>query len=514
MRKSNPAIGWALGLAVLALACWMRLAAPGGAPLHADESTGARIVGGVLESGTLVFDPKHFHGPLLHRLGGWVSWLAGAEGWKDLGIVPLRMLVALSGVGVVGVALLAKRSVGRGGALLGGAFLAVAPWQVQYSRMYLHEPLLLFTLAAALFALANWWRSPNAWWAVASGVFAGLAASTKETFVITAFGWVVAATIPRMLPPLPRRGLWRHGLYALAAFLAILYWFYSDFGARPAGVSDFFRTYWSYELTAGHGKSAGYYAGLVMLPEFHGRLWWWLGGSVLLAVAGSAMRFRRSRVIRFLTVSGLLQALVYSLITYKVPWLLLVPMAHFAMAAGVAVAEALASGWPMRRKLAMALAGAAVLVLQADQAARMAFRFPSDARNPLCYVPTSTGIERWTARCADWLRSAGAAGETVAVVGPHYWPLPWYLRSLPQVGYWESLPGTASRMPLVVAMPQPADAASRELAATHVALPEGVRDDTPVLVFIRHDIWAAATGCAPPAPPSASGMQSASPSLR
>jgi hypothetical protein len=137
---------------------------------------------------------------------------------------------------------------------------------------------------------------------------------------------------------------------------------------------------------------------------------------------------------------------------------------------------------------------AALLAWDLAQSRLAAFRFPSDDRNPFAYVPTAPGVGRWTGRFVGWVLERGEPGAVAGVIGARYWPLPWYLRGLPKVGYWAALPEGGEAMPLVVAMPDAAEAVSLALAETHCAVPEGLRTDTPVLVFVRNDIWEARVG--------------------
>jgi len=481
--------------AILLCAAYVRFASLGGAPLHFDESTAARIVGYWLDGGDHAFNPVHFHGPLLGELGALSARLNGESSWHTLDILPLRCLPALAGLGVVALCLSAAPLSGRGPALCSAAFVALSPFVVHCNRLFIHESLLALFLAGALLLLAADTGSSRLWRPAAIGICLGLAAATRETFLVTIFSWAIAAFFlrPRISPK------WSFGRMAIAGgvFLLVVCLVYSDFGMNPRGIPDFISTYWRYETTAGHEKPALYYARLFLSPSHHGRLWWWQGGVVLLGVAAIFMgRSREKNAARFCFFSGLLQAAVYSVIAYKTPWLMLVPWLHFLVAAGFGAAALLGTRPAVRVPSAALLGG--LLAFQGLQAWRVAFRYPSDARNPFAYVPTSPGVGEWTGRAVRWLRDSGDAGGTVAVIGPRYWPLPWYLRGLPEVGYWPSPPRDMARYPLVIAMPDVSLAVGELLATTHTAVPEGLRGDTPVLVFFRNDIWQKNTGSQKP----------------
>ena len=77
------------------------------------------------------------------------------------------------------------------------------------------------------------------------------------------------------------------------------------------------------------------------------------------------------------------------------------------------------------------------------------------------------------------------------MIGSGYWPLPWYLRSFGQVGYWQE-PGKIAdkldRFPLVMAMPETADGLLETLSESHSPVPHELRTDVVVTVFVRNDV--------------------------
>lgn len=473
-------------------------------PLHFDEAVQARITAshfggtdpadggdspGKNKSDDISrFNPAHFHGPLPACAAFVSARLAGEGTWRTLTKYPLRILPALAGSAVVLLLLLSAPLVGRNAALFAAVFTAVSPFLVHYNRLFIHESFLALFLMGALLLMGYRCRCRVPLWTV--GVCLGLAAATKETFLLTPVSWAFAGLVVYR----GRGGDFRQWLPQAvsggAAFLAVVFLFYSGFGSRLGGVWDFVSTYWSYQTGAGHDKSPLYYANLFLLPSHYGRLWWWQGGVFLLAVVSLFQKNGNTSVpgaARFCFLAGAFQAVVYSVLPYKTPWLMMVPWLHFLIAAGIGAAGLLHSRRLVRMAVGVALS--VWIAFQGLQAWRVVFRYPSDARNPFAYVPTATGIEAWTQRSVRWLESGGSPEDTVSVIGTGYWPLPWYFRNLPKVGYWPVPPPDISSHALVVAMPEFAPALSVELAGTHVALPEGLRSDTPVLLFVRKDIW-------------------------
>ena len=44
-------------------------------------------------------------------------------------------------------------------------------------------------------------------------------------------------------------------------------------------------------------------------------------------------------------------------------------------------------------------------------------------------------------------------------------------------------------MPIVLAMPEQAEAVAKQLEATHQALPRGLRAGVPVMLLVQRDLW-------------------------
>lgn len=485
---------------VAVIACWIGVLAAGvllrfdglaGRPFHADEATGAKITAQRLESGGAQFDPRHHHGPLLGALAAPLCRLRGEDGWGEMSKFTLRLLPAAAGVLLVLVPLLGRRRHGDAPMLLAAALLATSPLLVYYSRMFIHEMLLTTAGMAVVFFLTKDWRL------VLAGFLTGLMYATKETFAISMIAWSAAglcvlfenragidrAACPRLLAPL-----------IVAVFVIILTagFFYTDAFRAPRGAIDAVRTFFVYDNVEGHDKPPFYYLQLLMLPHKSGGLWWFGTPVLLLALCAVGMSFRKDangRVfVRFLAWSTLFHFLVYSMISYKNPWLACLPWAHLCLLAGFAFC-----GF-MRRPVAARIAIAALALVSAGtqfkQARAATGRLASDARNPFAYVPTRRDVESlesWLAQLKE--KAPAGALEPVAVIGGDYWPLPWYLRAFEKTGYWSKPPPGLAAMPVVFSMPDTAEEVSGLLADTHEALPRGLRPDVPVMLHLRKDLW-------------------------
>lgn len=483
---------------VIATGAWLRFDELDKRPFHADEATGARITAQRLQSGGVAFDPKHYHGPLLSGLAMPLCGLRGETGWRSMRKETLRMVPAVAGTLLLLVPLLGRRRFGDPAMCLAAAFLATSPLLVYYSRMYIHESLLVLFGMAVPFLLWN----RHLW--LAAGFLIGLMFATKETFAISVLAWSGAG----LLLAWEKRALidraailraWRdHALWGGAAGLTILAtaaFFYTGGFRNAQGMVDAVRTFFVYETVEGHDKPFGYYARFLALPEKSGGIWWFETPLLGIALLAYASTFRRGVVepaardaIRFLSHSAAGHFLIYSVIAYKTPWLACLPWAHVAVVAGFAVA-----GFPGRHfvlRILLPLAFAGTLYSQVKLSRSATGRFSSDERNPYAYVPTRMDVERleaWLVRLRDTVPEGGL--EPVAVVGSDYWPLPWYLRSFGSIGYWPQPESGMTESPLVLAMPGATGGLMDLLEDTHVSVPRSLRAGVPLQVFVRNDVW-------------------------
>lgn len=487
-----------LWISVIVTGAWLRFEDLAKRPFHADEATGARITARRMESAGGQFDPKHYHGPLLADLAIPLCQLHGETRWQEMTKSTLRTLPAIAGTLLVLVPLLWRRRYGDGPMLLASALLATSPLLVYYSRMFIHESLLVLFGMLALMVLT---RKPR--WGI-PGIFIGLMFATKESFAISLIAWsgagLLVAWENRM--SLNRELLtaaWRQyripvSLSLLAAMVTASA-IYTDGFRHPQGAVDALRTFFVYETVAGHDKSLGYYVRLLALPEKSGAVWWFGTPVLVLALYAYLTTLCRDpqtppgrSTIRFIAYAAAGHFLIYSLIAYKTPWLACLPWAHVCLLAGCALVG-FSSHRPTRQTVLAVLAGAC-LVTQFQQARMATGRYASDERNPFAYVPTGGDIETLEA----WLKELrqvvpGGMLEPVAVIGTDYWPLPWYLRSFDQIGYWPDPPQDLTQMPLVFALPDAAEAVITKLEKSHAAVPRGLRASVPVWLLVRNDIW-------------------------
>lgn len=494
MERLLVIVGWCL---VAILAAWLRFDDLGRRPFHADEATGARITSSRMSGEGGEFDPKHYHGPLLGDLAVLVCRWKEKDGWQEMTKGTLRLLPAVSGLLVVLLPLFWRRSIGGPGSLAASLLLAVSPLLVYYSRMFIHEMLLVLAGGGVLASFAG--KKPRY---LVAGAFLGLMFAVKETFVISVISWALAFAAAMWVC-----GRWRsfqaswkwfrdhfRSLLTMvfAAAVVSMLW-YTRLMTHPVGAWDALKTFFVYETVEGHDKPWWWYWVSFGWPVKEVQRWWMECAILWIALVGAivsffpARKWEQGRIwLCFLGVALLGHIAIYSVFGYKTPWLMCLPWMQACLLAGFVCSRISRKIW----QWGMGCLVAGVLAFPLQRLARFSSgRLSSDGRNPYAYVPTRMSLERLDG-FVDQLRPFSDQ-NTVAVIGSEYWPLPWYLRSFDRAGYWAEVPDGLETLPFVIVVPDSDGEVSERLGRSHTAepLPRGLRHQVSFRFWIRNDIW-------------------------
>ena len=480
-------------------------------PMHHDEANQAVKFGDLLERGEYRYDVRDHHGPTLYDLTLPSAWLGGRHTLASLDEATLRRVPVMFGAATILLLPLLSAGIGRTAVAVAAILMALSPAMVFYSRMFIQEALLAcFTLAFVIAVGRIAAGGGRRWWILA-GLAAGMAVATKETSVIVLPAAVAAGAIAWWSlgsgrpPNTLTGGRWRAPLVmSLGAAAAVAALFYSSFFAAPAGILEPFRgtsTYLARGIDpASHAHPWNYYLRLLTYTS-SGGVKWTEGLVVLLAIAGAAGAWRRPDParpeatfwIRYLACDVAIAAAIFSLIPYKTPWNVLpFYVVAFALAgAGFATLVELTRSRAIRGGLAAALALASVQL--GWQAWRAAVVYAADPRNPYVYAQTVPDAVRMAARIRDLsaLHADGARMQVSVIASPYeQWPLPWYLRTMPNVGYWTA-PGDplALQAPVIVSSMEHTPALDSALGERYVPEFFGLRPDVLLTLYVERGLW-------------------------
>ncbi len=139
---------WTVGcIAITAIAAFLRFWQLGLKPFHHDEGVNGFFLTNLVRQGAYKYDPANYHGPTLYYLALPFAKLFGLE------TVPMRVSVAIFGLGTVLLIFFLKKYLGRNGTLLAALFVALSPGMVFISRYFIHEILFVFLSLAIVVAV-------------------------------------------------------------------------------------------------------------------------------------------------------------------------------------------------------------------------------------------------------------------------------------------------------------------------------------------------------------------------
>jgi uncharacterized protein (TIGR03663 family) len=435
---------WAAFLLLTLLGILIRLPQLGERPMHTDEAVNAYIIGQLLAGQSFTYDPLDRHGPALAALALPLARMQGAKAFSDLTESELRLTMVLAGSVTILLFGGAVEMFGFVPCLIAALLFATAPLPVYYDRYFIHES--IFVAATFGLILAAWrtWQTHSAGRAALAAACGALMLASKETAVLHFFALACAALVfwRWNLRGKSLDGLWRPkaALAAAAAFLLLSVMLFTWFGSNWKALATLLQVVPNVLARArgdGHQEPFWYYLRLLTVG--------WSGGMIFILACVGFFQIARKRSpspYGFLAAYALILAVAYSLIPYKTPWLALNFWLPIALFAGLAIDSLwrMPAKSPTHRKAIRAvciLAGTLAAALIIHDTRQRVFVHPADEANPYAYAHTSEDLLGLPAEIERLARQNGIAAPRIAVIASDPWPLPWYLRHVAEVGFWQ-----------------------------------------------------------------------------
>jgi len=491
-------------------------------PMHTDEAVHAVKFGTLLEDHEYTYDPQEFHGPALNYFTLIPAWLSSANTIFQINETTLRIIPVLFGMLLIISLFLLRDSLGRSTVLLAGLLLALSPAMVFYSRYYIQEILLVFFTFGVIVSGYRYLESPRVVWAFLIGIFLGLMHATKETCII-AFGamflafiitWAISFRNGGLLSTNIRKINPYHIAIIIGSAVVISVLFYSSFFTNPQGILDSFLTYKYYFYKAGHSElqnhSWFYYFKLLAFSKSNtGQLW---SEAIILLLAGLCIIVKVKRLdlvhvnsdlLWFIILYTLFSSLFYSVIPYKTPWSML--GFYHGLIIMAAVGSTSIPVLITNKKLRflcffLLIVGIGDITVQSYLSCT---KYDTDPSNPYVHSHTTRDIFKITDRIQEIAKIHPDGIEMfIEVVSPgsDYWPLPWYLRSFPNVGWYTEVDFSNPAAQVIVAAPEVETDLLKKIyempppGEKHLYLPlfefrTELRPNVEIRGYIAKDLW-------------------------
>lgn len=417
-------------------------------PLHSDEGVNSFFLLNLFNKNYYHYDPSNYHGPFLYYIGLIPFFILGISDFS------FRLMPMLFGIMVVALLYPLRKRLGKTGLLTTGLFIAISPANSFFSRDTIHETYLVFfslAVVVSFFLYAETKKSRHLYFAAAS---IAAVITIKETYIITfaiyAASLAIAYGFEAGFSPKGARYAYMKNIFtafgkgckkhkyaigiSVGIFLLINFLFYSSFFTYYNGIHGILTTLKIWSKTGmhqgGHAKPFFYYFKLLRKFELP---------MLVLGIAGLYYAFRlRSKFTVFVSSWAILMYVIYSLIPYKTPWLVVNIILPLSILAGIfvnGVFGILSKKW---HHVVFYSIYTGIFGFFCYQSILLNFINYDDERYELVYVQTKRDIYNLLNRMESLSNSCGKE-IVINVVSKEYWPLPWYFRGYKNAKFWGSV---------------------------------------------------------------------------
>jgi uncharacterized protein (TIGR03663 family) len=463
-----------LFFAIFLIAMALRLPQLTQRPMHTDEAVHAIKFGSLLEQGEYKYDKHEYHGPTLNYITLIPAWFQSSQKLSEINETTLRIVPVFFGLLLILLLILLKDELGKAAFLFTALFIAISPALTYFSRYYIQEMLLVCFTLGAIAAGFRYLKTKKVGWILLTGLFLGLMHATKETSILTLGAFFFSIILTSILNKnkekhfLTLNLIKTHHLIVMGIIAIIISGlFYSSFLTNLPGVLDSFKTYTTYIHRAGQNEIHihpwyFYIQRLIFYKVGSGPIWS-EALIVCFGIIGIILVFTKKhlyegniQLYRFIAFYTIILTLIYSIIPYKTPWSMLSFFLGIILMAGLGAVYIFRTSSKFFIRIVIILLvtfGSIHLLWQAYAASN---KYSTDVSNPYVYAHTSNDIFEITDRIKEVaLASPNGNDSYIEVIcpGDDYWPLPWYLRSFPNIGWWNEVNFEIPASPIIVATP-------------------------------------------------------------
>jgi uncharacterized protein (TIGR03663 family) len=418
-------------------------------PMHVDEAVHGIKFGLLLEEGKYCYNPDEYHGPTLNYFTLIPAYLTGCKTLTEVTEGALRSVPLFFGLAFLLLLLVLKDIFNKSFVLFALVFTAFSAPLVFYSRYYIQETLLVTFTYGFLICLFCYFKSYRLRWSVGAGVFLGLVHATKETGVIFIMVMIFSGSIIFFLNRPQIKVVKRDILILLGCAFIVSVLFYTSFFSNWQGIYDSYATYITYMKRAGesslHLHPWYYYLKWLFCFQVHSGPIWSELPIMFLGCLGIYYGWNNI-YLRFIAINSTILFFVFTVIPYKTPWNILLCWQGWILLAGYGGSCLINKGY-----------GKVVLVVVIGHMLWLSWLtnhvYDADQENPYVYAHTTRDIPEMTQTLLHRIQHS-PEGDTMPVqvfaTKHDYWPLPWYLRSLKNVGWYTHIDTILYPAPVII----------------------------------------------------------------
>jgi len=439
-----------LVLSIFIIAALFRFTDLSSRPMHGDEAINALMLADLVETGHFDYKPIQHHGPILYYTGALFSVFHGLSNIQDFSESFLRGITALVGILLLWIGFSFKKSLNENVILLAIGLMAISPSLVFYSRYFIHESFVILFSLGLIASGYQYLETKKTVWLSLVGVALGCLISTKETWPILLFSMGSSGAIlyfnNGVKPIISSKQI----LTIVGIAIGTVFLFYSDFLRDINHSTDFFLAFSPYldRVSAEdiHNHPWFYYLNILFPFGYSENLFHWGEGLLFLAFLMNIRVKNQPVFIQFLFWYSLIMLAVISMIPYKTPWNILGVMPGVILVASYTIYHELEKPY-VRNGIMSALFGLMFL-----QAYSYNFVHEADQENPHVYAHPTKDVLTIESKIYE-ITDEVDVSVFVMASKDDYWPFPWYLRHLNNVGYWEHVPENVKDASIILVSP-------------------------------------------------------------
>ncbi|MCK9280746.1 MAG: TIGR03663 family protein [Melioribacteraceae bacterium] len=427
-------------------------------PMHVDEAVHAVKFGELLEKGFYKYDPIEYHGPALSYLSIIPTIFTGKTKFSELTEYDLRIIPVIAGMILLLLILTLLKEFDYKFILLLLFLTTFSSMNLFYNRYYIQESLLVSFSFSSIISLYHFYKSKNIFWLIGAGIFAGLAASSKETWIIT-FGAAIISLIILVRPKIKsitNIAVKNLDLF-LVPFVVVVFLFYTSFLLNVSGINDFIGAFLNYFNKAGsfheHNHAWYYYFSLVTFLNIEGFYFTEII-ILILFLLGSLNIFihwrETNKFIRFFLLFTVFNIIIYSAIPYKTPW----TMMTFWQGIIIISAYSLFELNKVLRKEIWYVILAIFSLQQLYQAYQINYIYSFHPKNPFVYAHSTNDVKIIGSQIERIIGNDESSPLYITAPKDDYWSLPWYLRKIKNISWNDKINDDVYNFPIIISSPK------------------------------------------------------------
>ncbi len=374
--------------------------------LHHDESVNYYFADKILEEKTFNYDYTNYHGPL-YFFAIALSFII-----FNISEFSLRLPAVLFSLLTIALSIFIASKNKK--FLLAPLFIIISPSILYYSRYSIHESAFIFFTLLALYSLSLIIEKKSLKYLPLFASSLALLFVTKETAIIVLFiSLAIILFNFKTIKEIKIKNNYKIILFSISLFIIIYIIFFTSFFTNSSGVNDSFKAFSPWVDRGlneqGHDKPFIYYATLLLKYEFP---------LLILALLSLYLAFKgKNTFLRSFAIWFILIFIIYSLIPYKTPWLII----NFTLPLAFLASNTIHALYSKNKALSFIILLAAVIYLSYISI-QTSFINISSPTNDFAYVHTNPEIMR----IVEIINQNYKETDKILVVSQKYWPLPFY----------------------------------------------------------------------------------------